>query len=107
MGCFECEAMPNLMLMNALKCQKCGANVSVPDLPVVVKKEISAVAHRIGRIQAVLELRDRAKIGLSEAKAVASHLSEEGGECHRCRSRLTGQEEEQSCPKCRSLNLRW
>ena len=93
--------------MNALKCQRCGAEFLVPDLPAEVKKEISAAAHQTGRMQAILELRNRAKIGLSEAKAVALHLSEEGGVCHRCRSRLTEQEEEQSCPKCRSLNLRW
>ena len=93
--------------MNALKCQKCGADIHVPYLPAEVKKEISAVAHRAGRMQAIVELRDRAKIGLGEAKAVAFHLSEEGGVCHRCRSRLTGQEEEQACSKCRSLNLRW
>ena len=93
--------------MNSLKCQKCGADIPVPALPAEAKKEISVVAHRTGRIQAMLELRDRAKIGLSEAKAVAFHLSEEGGVCHRCRSQLTGQEEEQSCPKCRSFNLKW
>jgi ribosomal protein L40E len=93
--------------MNALKCQRCGADIPVPDLPAEVKKKISAVAHRTGRIRAVLELRGKAKIGLGEAKAVAFHLSEEGGVCHWCRTRLTEQAEDQNCPKCRSLNLRW
>ena len=104
---FADERNSDLVPMNALKCQKCGANVSVPNLPTEVKKAISAVAHQTGRIQAMLELRDRAKIGLSEAKAVAFHLSDERGACHRCHTPLSEQEEEQDCPKCRSLNLGW
>jgi ribosomal protein L40E len=48
-----------------------------------------------------------ARVGLGDAKAIISHLSGEGGVCHRCGTRLNEAGEEQNCPKCRSLNLLW
>ena len=93
--------------MTALKCQKCGAAVPVPDLPTESRRSIAAVAHDTGRLQAMLELRDGARIGLGDAKAIVLHLSGKGGACHRCGTRLNEAGEEQDCPKCRSLNLLW
>jgi len=93
--------------MTALKCQKCGADVPVPDLPAELRKSIAAVAHGTGRLQAMLELKDGARIGLGDAKAIVFHLSGEGVACHRCGTRLNEAGEEQNCPKCRSLNLLW
>ena len=93
--------------MTALKCQKCGADVPIPDLPAGARKSIAAVAHDTGKLQAILELRDGARIGLRDAKAIVLHLSGEGGACHRCGTRLKEAGEEQNCPKCRSLNLLW
>src|ERR1700749_2370378 len=94
-------------LMNPLRCQKCGADVSIPDLPAEGREHVTAIAHGTGRLQAVLELRDRARIGLGNAKAVVFHLAGEGGACHWCGTRLTEDVTEQDCPKCRSLNLIW
>lgn len=56
-----------------------------------VKKHISSVTRRIGRIKAVLELKDRAQIGLGKAKAVALRLTDGDDARHRCHFRLTGQ----------------
>jgi hypothetical protein len=61
-----------------LKCQRCGADVPAPDLPANVKKDISGLAHRIGRLQAVLTLRDTMPLDLGDVKAIAFHLSSEG-----------------------------
>ncbi len=93
--------------MKSLKCQKCGAEVPVPDLPAQSREGIATTAHGVGRLQAMLELKDGARIGLADAKAIALHLAGEGGTCHRCGTRLTDGAGEQDCPKCRSLNLMW
>ena len=107
MDSFACERKLDLVPSNTLNCQKCGADVPILELPAEVKKRVSIIAYRTGRIQAVVELKASAKIGLGDAKAVVFHLSDEGGVCHRCRAQLTEQKEEQTCPKCHSLNLRW
>ena len=93
--------------MKSLKCQRCGADVPVPDLPAQSRESIAATAQRANRLQAMLELRDGATVGLADAKAIVLHLSGEGGACHRCGTRLINGEENQVCPKCRSLNLMW
>jgi Zn finger protein HypA/HybF involved in hydrogenase expression len=58
-------------------------------------------------MQAIIQLKDQAGLGLAEAKSVAFHISDEGGQCHRCHHELLGEEEEVDCPKCLSLNLKW
>ena len=93
--------------MNSLKCQRCRADVPVPDLSADARKDVAGIADRVGRMQAILDLRNGAGLSLDDAKAIVSHISGAGGVCHRCGARLTEGEEEQNCPKCRSLNLVW
>ena len=93
--------------MNTLKCQKCGGDVPIPDLPTEVRKDVAAIAHRVGRSQATLELKNRGGFGLGDAKAIVFHISGADGVCHRCGTNLIKGLEEQACPKCRSLNLVW
>ena len=89
-----------------LKCQRCGAEFFLPAVPNDIKGNVSAIARGVGRVNAILELKNRTNIGLSDAKAIAFHLSE-GDTCHRCGTELTRESPIQHCPKCRSLNLLW
>jgi Zn finger protein HypA/HybF involved in hydrogenase expression len=89
------------------KCQRCGVDIPTPPLSSYAKKVISGVALRTGRLQAAVALKNSARIGLAEAKAIAFHLADEGGKCHRCGTPLMEPKTEQSCPKCQSLNLKW
>lgn len=93
--------------MNLANCQRCGADVPILNLSAPVKQSISGIARRNSRIQAIIELKDQAGLGLAEAKSVAFHISDEDGKCHRCHSELLGEKEAVGCPKCRSLNLKW
>jgi hypothetical protein len=93
--------------MNVVNCKRCGASVPILNLGAEVKQNIFGMAHRIGRIQAVIALKDQPGFGLADAKSVAFHFSDEGGKCHRCHRELLGEKEEVDCPKCSSLNLRW
>ena len=93
--------------MNVLNCQRCGADVPMPNLSAEMKRKIIGIAHRVSRIRALMELRDQAGLGLAEAKSVAMHLSDEGHKCHRCHGDLFDEKDVVDCPKCRSLNLRW
>jgi hypothetical protein len=88
--------------MKTLNCKRCGADVVVPDLSEAVKKNISDVAHNVGRLQAAIELKDLANLALAEGKSLSFHLTDENGH-----SEIHGQAEEVVCSKCRSLNLRW
>ena len=72
--------------MRFLNCQKCGADVPLPEIDGEDKRIISDVAHRTTKMHAIIELRERAGLGLKEAKAIALHLSEDGLRCHRCNS---------------------
>jgi len=58
-------------------------------------------------MQAVIELKNHAGLGLAEAKAVASHLADEEANCHRCHRELFDEKKESNCSLCGSLNLRW
>ncbi len=93
--------------MNVANCQRCGADVPIPNLSAQVKQNISGMARRIGRMHTLIELKDQIGLGLAEAKSVAFHFSDEDGKCHRCHRELLGEKEEVDCPTCRSLNLRW
>jgi hypothetical protein len=72
---------------NVREDSKANAPSPFPTCTASAKKHISSVARRIGRIQAVLELKDRAQIGPGKAKAVAFHLSDGDEACRRCHSR--------------------
>ncbi len=93
--------------MRALTCERCGADVVIPDLSEAMKRTISDVAHRLGRLQAAIELKNRANLELAEGKSISFHLTDDDGKCHRCHSEILGQTEAVVCSKCRSLNLRW
>ena len=71
-----------------------------------VKHEISGVARRASKIEAMIKLKEQAKLGIAEAKAVALHFSAQGDVCHRCNRELPDGDEV-VCPKCHSLNLKW
>jgi DNA-directed RNA polymerase subunit RPC12/RpoP len=88
-----------------LKCQNCGAEFSLPDLTGELTRDVATIAQTVGRVNAMLELKNRTPIALSDAKAIAVHLSE-GDTCHRCGTKLN-ENTAQNCPQCRSLNLRW
>jgi Zn finger protein HypA/HybF involved in hydrogenase expression len=96
----------NTFLSTDLKCQKCGAEFLLPDLPDDIKGNVSTIAREVGRVNAVLELKNQTNVGLGDAKAIAFHLSK-GDTCHRCDTQLKRETGVQDCPKCRSLNLRW
>ncbi len=102
----DCEGFMSFSISH-LKCQRCGADVPVPDLSVAARKSVAAIAHQVGRLQAILELRSSTRLGLGDAKFIASHISGVDRVCHRCGTRLTEELGEQACPKCRSLNLIW
>ena len=93
--------------MNLINCKRCGADILIPDLTAEIKSSISDTAHRMGRMQAIIELKNRAGLSLAEAKAVAFHLSDTGSKCHRCNRELVDENEEVDCPMCRSMNLKW
>jgi hypothetical protein len=90
-----------------LNCPKCKAEVVLPDdLSAELKSEIGSIARETGRMQAMLELNNKNRMGLRDAKAIVIHLSDKNGLCHKCKAQLATGEEEY-CPKCRSLNLNW
>ncbi|HYX72820.1 MAG TPA: hypothetical protein VE732_08615, partial [Nitrososphaera sp.] len=64
-----------------------------------------SIARETGRMQAMLELNNKTRIGLRDAKAIVIHLSDKNGLCHKCQAQLA--EGVEYCPKCRSLNLNW
>ena len=70
-----------------------------------LKYEIGTIARKTNRIQAMLELNNKTRMGLRDAKAIVIHLSDKNGLCHKCKTPLA--EGEEYCPKCRSLNLTW
>jgi len=89
-----------------LNCPKCKADVFVPDdLPAELKYEIGSIARGTHRMKAMLELNNKTRIGLRDAKAVVIHLSDKDGLCHKCKAQLV--EGVEYCPNCRSLNLNW
>jgi hypothetical protein len=92
-----------------LKCPTGTAEVFVPDnLLAELKGEIGFVARENGRVQAMLELNNKTHIGLRESQAIVIHLIDKNGLSHRCKTQLgKGEEEEEDCPKCRSLKLNW
>jgi hypothetical protein len=51
-------------------------------------------------------LRNNTDLDLRRAKAVALHLAEPDGSCHRCGTQLS-QQNEVNCEKCKSFNLNW
>jgi DNA-directed RNA polymerase subunit RPC12/RpoP len=87
-----------------LRCQNCGAEFSLPDLTDELTQDVT-IAQSVGRVNAMLELKNRTPIALPDAKAIAFHLSE-GDTCHRCGTKLN-EDTEQNCTQCHSLNLRW
>ena len=93
--------------MAGAKCQKCGAEVEVPDnLPQELRAEASLLAGKLNRFGVIQLLGNGAKLPLKQSKAIAIHLSGEGHTCHRCKEKLPS-EEEVVCVKCGSFNLNW
>jgi DNA-directed RNA polymerase subunit RPC12/RpoP len=79
--------------MKLYKCQKCGAEVKLPDeVSPQFKIEVRRVAER-SRIEAIRYLRDNSPLDLAQSKAVSFHLSNMNDGCHRCGTKLPGGEE--------------
>jgi Zn finger protein HypA/HybF involved in hydrogenase expression len=93
--------------MRVVNCQRCGASVPILNLTAELEREISDTAIRVGRMQAILKLKEKTGVGLAEGKTVIHHLCDDGAKCHRCGRELLDDRKEINCPKCRSLNLRW
>jgi phage FluMu protein Com len=98
----------NHSLMKHIRCEKCGADVLIPNVVAEIRQSVSETARRVGRIEAIIELRELVDLDLSGAKALVSHLSDAGLSCHRChRELIEDDNQEVTCPRCRSLNLKW
>jgi hypothetical protein len=93
--------------MRVVNCQRCGASVPILNLTSELEREIFDTATRVGRMQAILKLKEKAGVGLPEGKAVIYHLCDDAAKCHRCGQELIEDKKEINCPKCHLLNLRW
>lgn len=86
-------------------CPKCGQNIVWPEkLSAEEKKGVAGISRR-SRADAAKFARTTLALDLHEAKALANHISDERGRCHRCGSLIVG--EISVCAKCRSVNLDW
>jgi hypothetical protein len=56
-----------LRIWDVVNCQRCGAGVAMPNLSAEVKRRNSGLTHRVGRMQAMIELKDQATLGLAQA----------------------------------------
>jgi len=63
--------------MSSYSCQRCGADVVVPDDLQNALKSAVAETARQGRLASVKQLQEKAKISLPEAKAIAFHIANE------------------------------
>jgi hypothetical protein len=53
------------------------------DLAAELKEEIGVVARQNGSVQAILELKSKTHMGLSESQASVIHLADKHGWCQR------------------------
>jgi hypothetical protein len=86
-------------------CGKCRTCIILPDsISEEDKHKVADLCHADQRMEAIRHLRMSCLPDLREAKAIVIHVTGAKGICHRCRSPLKGNE---TCPKCKSLNLDW
>lgn len=88
-------------------CNKCKADVLVPEIPKELKEKTAATYRGGKRLQAAMDLHNAAGIDLGNCKLIIFHLTPEYGKCNRCVNQLNKQEAEQICSKCKALNFNW
>lgn len=60
---------------------------------------------RLKLFEGVKFIRSICSLDIVEAKALAYHVTQDRGFCHRCHSPVT--QEVSTCQKCKSVNLNW
>lgn len=89
-----------------LKCPKCGASFSMPNLTEEFRKQTASIFRAGIQLEAARYLHEKHGIGLADSKVIVFHITKEKGSCHRCKTKLPTSELS-IYPKCQSLNLDW
>ena len=93
--------------MQSMVCGKCGGSWIEPDMLTEVQRRAVAATVRTGNmIQAIKQLREFARLSLSNSKDIVIHVTRIPEQCHRCKQPLEGAPVT-LCPDCRALNYDW
>ena len=88
-----------------LQCGQCQSVVVWPDGLGSAEKAAIAAAVRRDAVAAASMVESRYGFDEREGRALVVHVTRKPGTCHRCESRLEG--EELLCSKCHAANLNW
>ncbi len=90
--------------MPFFECRKCFPTNVPDDWTIEKKNEVASLVRNTNPISAIQYFRPIGML-LTDAKAIALHITLEKGYCHQCKTNLV--EYEGKCPKCKRLNLDW
>jgi hypothetical protein len=103
----EYDYQKKVILMINTYCKRCRTSFPIPDLSAEVLKPILIAIREDNTVLKAIPLIQKAgDLEIRKAKAVAMHITQAKGYCHKCKSKLSGSGQTE-CPKCQSINLDW
>lgn len=92
--------------MDRFDCLKCECSIFIPNIDDKDKRELILIKQNESDFLLIQKINKLTHLNLKDSKALAYHINNKVGFCHRCNYKDLVSENV-ICPKCKSFNTNW